>query len=358
MSVSVTEKGRSPDPLAINWRNARFFLVVHGFAVLAVFPWFFSWIGVLVCIASYYVVGMLGVHVGYHRLFTHRSFTCPIWVERSLAILACCCGQDSPAHWVALHRLHHHHSDDSLDPHSPRNGFVWAHIGWLLVKSYDLNRASVIDRYAKDLKRDPFQASLMKHDTWIFIMFASWVLYFIAGFGALAVSGSGIADAAQFGLSLMIWGAAVRTVIVWHVAWINNSADHLWGYRNYDTPDCSRNNIWLGVICNGDGWHNNHHADPRSARHGHKSWEFDPAWGAIRLMTVFGLAKDARLPSPLLAARFSGPGSRPPLDDFVPSETVASRLDGREASSRIDGTVASTRASAPARPPAANGTMV
>lgn len=319
--MSAIVKRGSPEPSAINWRNARFFLFVHGLAGLAFFPWFFSWTGVLVSIISYYVVGMLGVHVGYHRLFTHRSFACPILVERSLAILACCCGQDSPTYWVALHRLHHHHSDDVLDPHSPRHGFFWAHIGWLLVKSYDINRASVIDRYAKDLKRDAFQAFLMKHDTWIFIMFASWIAYFLVGFCVVIASGSGIEDAVQFGLSIMIWGAALRTVLGWHVAWINNSADHLWGYRNYDTPDCSRNNVWLGVICNGDGWHNNHHADPRSARHGHKWWEFDPTWCAIRLMMTLGLVRDVRPPSPSLAQRFSVSGSSPALDDFVPLET-------------------------------------
>ena len=321
ISMSGTENAASLERSAINWRNARYLLFVHGFAALAVFPWFFSWTGVIVCIISYYVVGMLGVHVGYHRLFTHRSFSCPVWVERSIAILSCCCGQDSPAHWAARHRLHHHHSDDALDPHSPRHGFLWAHVGWLLVRGYDLDHGAVIDRYAKDLKRDAFHAALMKHDTWLFIMFASWIVYFVAGFAAAAVGGSSIAAAAQFGLSLMVWGAAVRTVIIWHVAWIVNSGVHQWGYRNYETPDGSRNNIWLGVFCNGDNWHNNHHADPRSARHGHKWWEFDLAWGAIRLMMALGLASDARLPSSAsLAGRFSGSGSRPPLDDFAPSE--------------------------------------
>jgi stearoyl-CoA desaturase (delta-9 desaturase) len=111
---------------------------------------------------------------------------------------------------------------------------------------------------------------------------------------------------------------------VWHETWIVNSADHLWGYRNYDTPDCSRNSVWLGVLCNGDGWHNNHHADPRSARHGHKWWEWDPAWLAIRLMMAFGMAENPRLPSPLLATRFNGPDSRPALEDFLPLEAGSS----------------------------------
>jgi stearoyl-CoA desaturase (delta-9 desaturase) len=324
MSVSAASAGASRKPWAINWRNAGFFLAVHAIAALAFFPWFFSWTGVLLCIISNYAVGLMGLTVGYHRLFTHRSFSCPMWVERILAILGCCCGQDSPTYWVAVHRRHHHHSDDELDPHSPQLGFFWGHVGWLVLTRDDLERGPLMDRYAKDLRRDPFQAWLVKHDNWIFIMFTSWVLLFIAGFGVTSLTGSSTANAVQFGLSLVIWGAAVRTVIVWHETWIVNSADHLWGYRNYDTPDCSRNSLWLGALCNGDGWHNNHHADPRSARHGHKWWEFDPAWVAIRLMMALGLANNPRLPSPLLAARFSGPGSQPALDDFLPFEAASS----------------------------------
>jgi fatty-acid desaturase len=321
MSVSAAKTVALRQLWAINWRNAGFLLAVHAAAIFAIFPWFFSWTGVLLCIISYYVVGMMGLNVGYHRLFTHRSFSCSRWVECTLAILGCCCGQDSPTYWVAVHRRHHHHSDDELDPHSPRRGFFWGHVGWLLVERDDLKRGPLMDRYAKDLRRDPFQAWLVKHDNWALIMFASWALLFIGGFGVAALTGSSIANAAQFGLSLVIWGAVLRTVILWHVTWAVNSVTHLWGYRNYETDEDSRNNLIAGFICHGEGWHNNHHADPRSARHGHKWWEFDPSWVAIRLITGLGLAKNPRLPSPLLATRFNGPDSRPALDDFLPFET-------------------------------------
>jgi stearoyl-CoA desaturase (delta-9 desaturase) len=320
MPESATQAGAWRRGWAINWRNAGFFLAIHAVAILAFVPWFFSWAGVMVCVASNYIVGLMGMTVGYHRLFTHRSFSCPVWVERTLAILGCCCGQDCPTYWVAVHRRHHHHADEELDPHSPQRGFFWGHIGWLVLKRNDLDRGPLMDRYAKDLRRDPFQAWLVKHDNWIFVMLATWVLYFVAGFGSAALTGASLASAAQLGLSLVVWGAAVRTVVVWHVTWIVNSADHLWGYRNYDTPDFSRKSIWLGALCNGDGWHNNHHADPRSARHGHKWWEFDPAWVAIRLMMALGLAANARLPSPSLATRFGGPGVQPALEDFEPPE--------------------------------------
>ena len=102
MSQSAIRTAPRRESWAINWRNAGFFLPVHALAILALFPWFFSWTGVLLWVIGHYVVGMMGIIVGYHRLFTHRSFSCPVWVERSIAILSCCCGQDSPAHWVAL----------------------------------------------------------------------------------------------------------------------------------------------------------------------------------------------------------------------------------------------------------------
>jgi stearoyl-CoA desaturase (delta-9 desaturase) len=130
-------------------------------------------------------------------------------------------------------------------------------------------------------------------------------LFFAAGFGALALTGAPPADAVQFGLSPVVWGGAVRTVIVWHQTWFVNSGSHLWGYRNYQTRDASRNNVWGGLLCNGDGWHNNHHADPNSAQHGHRWWEIDLSWLTIRLLMTLGLAKGVVLPSPIIAARFA-----------------------------------------------------
>ena len=286
----------------INWRNGLFFLFVHLIALLACIPWFFSWAGVVLCVAGTFVFGTLGMSIGYHRLFTHRGFKCPRWLECTIAVLGCCCGEEAPAFWVAVHRKHHHHSDGEDDPHSPLLGFFWGHVGWLLVKNNALNRYRVIDRYARDLQRDPFHHWLIQHDHWIHLFFASWFLFFAAGFAAATGMGAGVSDAVQFGLSLMVWGCAVRTVMVWHQTWFVNSAAHLWGYRNYDTHDDSRNNVWAGLFCNGDGWHNNHHADPSSARHGHKWWEVDLSWLTIRVMMALRLVTDVAMPSPTLAA--------------------------------------------------------
>ena len=111
-------------------------------------------------------------------------------------------------------------------------------------------------------------------------------------------------------MSLLVWGAVLRTVVVWHITWSVNSVTHVWGYRNYNTPDVSRNNALIAFLSSGEGWHNNHHADSRSARHGHEWWEIDLTWLAIRLLMVLGLAKNVAVPSPILAAKFNSDGPR------------------------------------------------
>ena len=287
-----------------NWQYAPAFVVVHAAALLAFLPWFFSWTGVVVFVLSCYVFGTLGITVCYHRLLTHRSFACPRWLERVLSVLGCCCVQDSPAYWVAIHRRHHQFSDEPQDPHSPLVSFFWGHMGWLLVKTDDMKPTRLIARYAKDIVRDPFQAWLERSDNWFKCVMISWLLYFGVGYGAIVLSGGSTAEAIQFGSSLLVWGAAVRIVYNWHTAWAVNSVCHLWGYRTYETPEGSRNNVIIGILASGEGWHNNHHADPRSARHGHTSSEFDLAWQSIRWLAALGLATDIRLPSPQLAAHF------------------------------------------------------
>jgi fatty-acid desaturase len=291
---------------AVTWKKSEItgFLVVHSMAALAVFPWLFSWTGVAVFAAGIVVFGALGINLCYHRLLTHRSFSCPLWLEHGLAILAACAVQDSPPHWVAVHRRHHQFADEAQDPHSPLKSFFWAHMGWLLVKKEDMTRAALIERYAKDVLRDPLYAWIERRNNWLWIALLVWLGLFAAGFGFVLLAGGGGADAIRFGLSLAIWGGALRTVFVWHTTWSVNSVSHVWGYRNYTTPDASRNNTLVALLAFGEGWHNNHHADSRSARHGHKWWELDPTWLAIRLLMLLGLAKNVALPSPALAAKF------------------------------------------------------
>jgi stearoyl-CoA desaturase (delta-9 desaturase) len=159
--------------------------------------------------------------------------------------------------------------------------------------------------------RDPLCALLERRKNWIRLVFLSWLTFFAAGVGAAAASGAGVADAAQFGASLFVWGGALRTVIVWHTMWSVNSVTHVWGYRNYETRDDSRNNPIIGLLAGGEGWHNNHHADPTSAWHGHKWWEFDLSWQTIRVLMLLGLATEVALPSPNLAVTYKASASRP-----------------------------------------------
>jgi fatty-acid desaturase len=282
------------------------FVLFHALAALALLPAFFSWSGVVLATMGLLVFGVLGINVGFHRLLTHRSFQCPLWLEHTLAVLGTCSLQFAPAFWVAIHRRHHHHPDSEMDPHSPLRSFFWAHFGWLLVRRpADMRPGVMINRYARDLIRDPLYLALELRKNWIKLGLVPWLAFFIAGFVAAVVTGETPIDAVWFGASLLVWGGPLRTVLVWHSSWSVNSVTHLWGYRNYATGDDSRNNPVIGLLAAGEGWHNNHHADPHSARHGHKWWEFDLAWQFIKLLMLLGLATRVVLPSPGLPATFN-----------------------------------------------------
>ena len=159
----------SVNPRLVRWKkdNVYGFLAIHLIAALAVVPWFFSWTGVVLLLAGLYVFGVLGINLCFHRLLTHRGLACPLWLERSFAFLGVCCVQDSPPHWVAVHRKHHHYADDEHDPHSPLVSFFWAHMGWLLVRMESMKRGPLIERYAKDIMRDPFYSWLERRHSWL-----------------------------------------------------------------------------------------------------------------------------------------------------------------------------------------------
>ena len=184
-------------------------------------------------------------------------------------------------------------------------------MGWLLVRMENMKRGALIERYAKDIMRDPFYGWLERRHNWLKVALFSWIAYFIAGFAYVAFSGGALSDATQFGLSLFIWGAVLRTVVVWHITWSINSVTHVWGYRNYETLDVSRNNVLIALLSSGEGWHNNHHADPRSARHGHRRGEIDTTWMIIRLLMLLGLAKNVAQPSSVLVGKFNDASRQP-----------------------------------------------
>lgn len=284
-------------PNGVSWTEVRWAVTLtiaglHAAALLAVLPYFFSWTGVIVAVAGVYVFGTLGINICYHRLLTHRSFKAPVWLERTFALLALCCLEGSPPSWVANHRMHHQHSDHEPDPHSPVVAFLWSHVGWMLVENRDVNDMSTMTRYARDIFQDPFYYALTKKNLWLLAYPLHAALFFLAGFG-IGYAWDGTAAAGlQLGLSWVVWGVLVRTILVWHITWSVNSLTHLWGYRNYETNENSRNNWIVGLLANGEGWHNNHHADQRSAAHGHRWYEFDVTYITIVMLKWMGLASN------------------------------------------------------------------
>ena len=301
-----SDLGRLPLPAAVKFRHivwipATLLIGYHLIALLAFLPWFFSWTGVILAIVGDYVFGVLGINLCYHRLLAHRGFRCPKWFEHTLAILGFCCLQDTPARWVAVHRCHHQHADEQPDPHSPLVNFFWGHMGWILVENRELNRRVIYERDARDLLRERFYRNLERNFWQSWIILVSWAVFFLCGCLSELLLGGTPMEAVQFGASLLIWGVFVRTVIVWHQTWAVNSITHLWGYRNYPTDEGSRNNFFVGIMSNGEGWHNNHHADPRSAKHGHRWWELDTTFLTIRILVMLGLARDVVMPNPRLS---------------------------------------------------------
>jgi stearoyl-CoA desaturase (delta-9 desaturase) len=302
----ASPKRESGDARRIDWSYAGGIAALHLLALLAFVPWLFSWTGVLLVPIGMYTFGTLGINVGLHRLLTHRSLACPRWLERTLVLLGTCGFMDSPAYWVAVHRRHHQFADEERDPHSPIESFFWSHLGWYMVKVEPERRAELVQRYAKDVLRDPLYALLERNGNWLLPIAVSWLLLFAGGWGAALAAGAGTIEAVQLGASVLVWGGFVRGVVVFHITMSVNSFTHLWGYRSYHTDDNSRNNVFIGLLAAGEGWHNNHHADPRSARHGRRWWELDIAWLLIRLLERVGLARDVVMPSRHPAVQAAG----------------------------------------------------
>ncbi|MEQ9455263.1 MAG: fatty acid desaturase [Phycisphaeraceae bacterium] len=243
-------------------------------------PWTFTWSGFALMIVFWYITGGLGVTLCYHRLLTHRSFTCPKWLEYALTFCACAAWQGRPTQWVGTHRIHHKHSDEEGDPHTPQHGFTWSHMFWTLFREPEGMKA---DDFAKDLQRDPGQRIF---DRW-FVLPQVIIAALLIGIG-YALGGWELAA------SWFVYGVALRTVWVWHITWFVNSATHTWGYRNFQTKEHSTNLWWVAVLSFGEGWHNNHHAEPRSAQHGMRWFEIDPTNWVIHTLEFLGLAWDVK----------------------------------------------------------------
>jgi fatty-acid desaturase len=264
-------------------------LAFHLMVPLAFLPSMFSWWGVAWLFVGNFIFTSLGIGAGYHRLLTHRGFECPRWFEYVLTTLGVCSFQDSPARWVLVHRVHHQHSDHQNDPHTPKVTTFWSHMGWLFVDNRSLSTGTAYDKYARDIMRDDYYRWLQRRMNWVWVYVAHAALIAI---GAMVVGlawGMSLMDAYWFTVKVVLWGVVLRTVFTWHVTWGINSFSHMWGYRNYETREDSRNNWLFAFLTNGEGWHNNHHADPRSARHGHRVWEIDLTWAFLWCAEKIGL---------------------------------------------------------------------
>ena len=283
-------------PIRIYWLYLIPLAIVHLLALLAFLPYAFSWSGVALVLIGHLTFGMFGITIGYHRLLTHQGFSCPKWFERTLAVMGMCNLQDSPARWVAIHRMHHKHSDEQPDPHSPLVTLFWGHVGWLLVINRDHYKTGAFERYARDLLRQPFYLKLERNGLWLGVYLLHALAFVVAGFIVGYLTGGSVAAGQQLAFSWFVWAVIVRTVVVLNGTWAVNSIGHVWGYQNYDTGDHSMNNWFVALIAHGEGWHNNHHADQRSARHGHRPWELDMSWWVIVALEKIGLVWDVVRP--------------------------------------------------------------
>jgi len=274
---TARRKARPARGADLDWPSVLWIGGVHLAALAA--PFTFTWSGLAICLVLYWITGGLGVCLGYHRLLTHGSFACSRPIRLLFAFLGGISGEGSSLMWVANHRKHHVYSDHDGDPHSPRDGGLWAHMLWLFPRHGAEEIDAHLRRWAPDLRKDPGIAFLHR----------TFLLWHVLVGAALLAAGWALFDRTT-GVSWLVWGLAVRMVIVFHITWFVNSATHMWGYRNYETTDDSRNLWWVGLLAFGEGWHNNHHAFQRMAKHGHRWWEIDATYWVILLMERTGLA--------------------------------------------------------------------
>jgi stearoyl-CoA desaturase (delta-9 desaturase) len=253
-----------------------------------------TWLDLAILAVMYLAIGF-GVTIGFHRLFTHRSFEAKPWLRGTLAILGSMSVQGAIIHWVADHRKHHTFTDEEGDPHSPHThggqgwravlGGLWhSHMGWL----FDGEHTSAT-RFAPDLKKDPMIRRIDQ-------LFPVWVLLglaipFLLGF---VLSGGEL----MAGLTAFLWAGLVRVFLLHHATWSVNSICHMYGDRPFATEDESRNNWAVALVSMGEGWHHSHHAFPTSARHGLQRFQFDPSYWLIRLFERLGWVYNVKTPKP------------------------------------------------------------
>jgi sn-1 stearoyl-lipid 9-desaturase len=267
MTVAASTK------LRLDWTMIIALVIFHIGAVCAFLPGLFSWQGVGIALLLHWITGGLGITLGWHRLLSHRSFQVPKWLEYFFALCGTLALQGGILWWVGLHRHHHLHSDQDVDHHDSKKGFLWSHIRWMC---FEIPAESDIPRFTKDIADDRFYQFLNAYFFPLQVVLGV-ILYALGGW------------------SFVFWGIFARLVIVYHCTWLVNSATHKFGYRTFETTDNSTNCWWVALTTYGEGWHNNHHAYQYSARHGMKWWELDITWITIQVLQFLGLATKVKL---------------------------------------------------------------
>jgi stearoyl-CoA desaturase (delta-9 desaturase) len=257
----------------IDWPVLGWMVAMHVGALAA--PFFFTWQALGVTVFLHWLTLSIGICLGYHRFLSHKSMRLRTPVEFFVTLCGVLSGEGTPLAWASTHRLHHQQSDKEGDPHSPLDGPWWSHIMWLFVKHTPAEKDALYRRYVPELKDRPVLQMFER-------TYGLWLI------------GTGVILFAIGGWPMLLWGLCARMTFAYHSTWFVNSATHLWGYRNYDTRDESRNLWWVAVVSYGEGWHNNHHAHPANARAGHKWYEIDPTFWVIKLLKVTGLAYDVK----------------------------------------------------------------
>lgn len=276
MTTTHNLPSQPQDGGSLNWPAVFFFASIHGLACLA--PWCFSWSALGVTLFLHWLLGSIGICLGYHRLLSHRSFQVPQWLEYTIALIGAAALQGGPMFWVAGHRLHHAHTEDEIkDPYSARKGFWWSHMLWIFYPHPDFFDRDRYQRFAPDLAGDPFYLWLDRYFLLLQLPLAG-LLYLLGGW------------------SFVVYGVFVRAVVLWHTTWMINSVTHVWGYRTFASKDNSRNLWWAALFTYGEGWHNNHHAYPHVAKAGWQWWELDMTWWAISVLRFVKLATKVNLP--------------------------------------------------------------
>jgi stearoyl-CoA desaturase (delta-9 desaturase) len=270
-------------PGRVEWFRVTPFFLLHA-ACLLVFVVGWSWVAVAVAVGMYFA-RIFGVTAFYHRYFSHRAFKTSRTVQFLGAMLGNAAGQRGPIWWAAHHRHHHQASDDPDDIHSPMHqGFMWSHMLWFMTR--DNYRTD--ERVVKDWLKYPELRFIERFD------FLVPALLAVSMFALGECIQMAWPESGTSGLQMLVWGFFISTITLYHVTFGINSLAHTYGIRRYETRDDSRNNLWLALLTLGEGWHNNHHHFPSSARQGFRWWEIDISYYLLVVMSWFRLVWDLK----------------------------------------------------------------